>query len=59
MTAELKKVVDVKNGDTLFNMFDYLCSKVNWGKVALDAKAIAFMNTLFTELRKDERIIKQ
>ena len=50
--------VDLENGDTLFNMFDYLCSKVNWGKSNLDAEAVTCMNTLFMELRKDERIIK-
>mgnify|MGYP001195733027 CR=1 FL=1 len=50
--------VDLENGDTLCNMFDYLCSKVNWGKANLDNEAIVCMNTLFTELRKDTRIIK-
>ena len=50
--------VDLENGDTLVNMFDYLCSKVNWGKTALDDKAITCMNTLFVELGKDKRIIK-
>ena len=50
--------VDLENGDTLLNMFDYLCSRVNWGKSALDDAGIQCMNTLFTELRKDKRIIK-
>ena len=50
--------VDLKAGDTLMNMLDYLCSKVNWGKSALDNDAIVCMNTLFTELRKDKRVIK-
>jgi hypothetical protein len=55
-----KKVykVDLKNGDTLVNMFDYLCSKVPWGKSFLDSEAIVCMNTLFIELGKDTRIIK-
>jgi len=39
-------------------MFDYLCSRVNWGKAALDAEAVTCMNTLFVELGKDKRIIK-
>jgi len=39
-------------------MFDYLCSKVNWGNSFLDAEAVSCMNTLFIELRKDKRIIK-
>lgn len=50
--------VDLEKGDTLYNMFDYLCSKVNWGKSALDADAVTCMNTLFIELEKDKRIIK-
>lgn len=55
--SELKKV-DLEKGDTLFNMFDYLCSKVNFGKSALDADSIVCMNTLFKELRSDKRKIK-
>ena len=56
---EKKKVykVDLQNGDTLCNMFDYLCSRVNWAKSALDAEGITCMNTLFIELQKDKRII--
>lgn len=50
--------VDLQNGDTLCNMFDYLCSRVNWGKEALDSEAVTCMNTLFVELEKDKRIIK-
>jgi hypothetical protein len=56
-TKEIKKV-DLDNGDTLFNMLDYLCSRVDWGKSALDNEAIVCMNTLFIELRKDTRKIK-
>ena len=50
--------VDLENGDTLFNMFDYLCSRVDWRKSFLDNKAVVCMNTLFGELRKDKRKIK-
>ena len=50
--------VDLENGDTLVNMFDYLCSRVNWGKAALDNAGIQCMDILFTELGKDKRIIK-
>ena len=53
-----KAKVDVVNGDTLFNMFDYLCSRINFSKSALDGEAITCMNNLFIELRKDTRIIK-
>ncbi len=56
---EKKKVYKVNlEGDTLCNMFDYLCSRVNWGKSALDNEGIKCMNTLFLELGKDTRIIK-
>ena len=51
-------MVDLENGDTLVNMFDYLCLKVNWGKSALDNDGIICMNTLFIELGKDKRKIK-
>ena len=50
--------VDLQKGDTLCNMFDYLCSKVDWGKAALDNEAINCMNILFMELRKDSRKFK-
>ncbi len=50
--------VDLKNGDTLLNMFDYLCSRVNWAKSALHNEGINCMNILFLELAKDKRIIK-
>jgi len=50
--------VDLENGDTLCNMFDYLCSRVDWGKAALDNTAVDCMTILFVELGKDKRIIK-
>lgn len=40
---------------TLFEMLDYLCSKINWGKIAMDSTSVVCMNELFKELRKDER----
>lgn len=57
-TKKGKFPLDLDNGDTLFHMFDYLCSKVNWGDAALDNDGINCMNILFRELRKDERLIK-
>ena len=39
---------------TLFEMFDYLCSKINFGKATLDATAVRCMDGLFRELRKQE-----
>jgi len=56
--AKKEYKVGLENGDTLCNMFEYLCSRVNWGKAALDNKAINCMNTLFIELGKDKKIIK-
>ena len=50
---------DISNEDTatLFEMFDYLCSRIDFGNSLLDATAISCMNTLFIELRKqNERI---
>lgn len=55
-TKEYK--IDFEKGDTLKNMLDYLCSKVDWGKTALDNSGIRCMNILFLELGKDKRIIK-
>jgi len=52
------KEPDFENGDTLFNMFDYFCSRIDFGKSALDNSAIVCMNTLFQELRKQTEKIK-
>ena len=40
---------------TLFEMLDYLCSKINFGASFLDSTAVNSMNILFTELRKDNK----
>ena len=42
---------------TLEQMFDYLCSKVDFGKSCLDATAISCMNTLFVELKKQDDVM--
>ena len=52
MTKTEKETKILPAKPTLFEMFDYLCSRVNWGKASLDNEAICCMNTLFTELRK-------
>ena len=52
------KTIDLNKGATLVEMFDYLCSKVNWGKAVLDSEAITCMNTLFIELKKQKEVIK-
>jgi hypothetical protein len=43
---------------TLNEMFDYVCSKVDWGKSFLDSTAIWCMNKLFIELAKDKNKFK-
>lgn len=37
---------------TLYEMLDYLCSKIDFGKSALDNTAIVCMNKLFIKLRE-------
>ena len=39
-----KQTINLDEPVTLCEMFDYLCSRVNWGKAALDADAINCMN---------------
>ena len=46
------KDLSKENEATLFEMFDYLCSKVDFGKAALDSAAVVCMNTLFIELKE-------
>lgn len=43
---------------TLFEMFDYLCSKTDFGKSFLDSAAVRCMNQLFLELKKQDKKIK-
>lgn len=51
MTKPMKDL-SKENEATLLEMFDYLCSKINFGKANLDTTAIVCMNRLFLELRK-------
>ncbi len=53
--ANSKKNLSKEKEATLDEMFDYLCSKVDWSKSFLDATAVVCMNKLFTELKKDDR----
>ena len=57
MKKKIVRKIDLVNGDRLVNMFDYLCSKVDWGKANLDNEAVMCMNTLFIELNRDTRKI--
>ena len=49
-----KEKITLTEKPTLYEMFDYLCSKVNWGKTNLDCDAVVAMNKLFIELGKDK-----
>lgn len=40
---------------TLYEMFDYLCSKIDFSKSFLDATAVRSMNILGIELSKDTK----
>lgn len=55
-----KPIRDLTNTEfaTLFEMFDYFCSRMNLGKSSLDNVGIRCMNKLFLELRKQEEVIK-
>ncbi len=55
MTIKVKSIK--RTGDTLYNMFSYFCSRIDFGKSYLDADGIASMNRLFLELKKDTRKI--
>lgn len=56
--ARAKSQKDLSNESikeaTLYEMFDYLCSKVDWGKSFLDNTAVVCMNKLFIELKKND-----
>ena len=49
------KDISSESEATLYEMYDYLCSKINFGKSFLDAVAIRAMNNLFTVLCKDKK----
>ena len=48
------KNLDSEKEATLFEMLDYFCSKIDFGKTFLDSTAVRCMDTLFGELRKQE-----
>jgi len=50
-----KKDLSLESEATLEEMFDYLCSKIDFGKSFLDNTAVVCMDKLFKELKKDER----
>lgn len=47
-----KKDLSKEKEANLCEMFDYLCSKIDFGHSFLDATAIVCMNKLFIELKK-------
>lgn len=54
-TAKPQKDLSNEKEATLNEMFDYVCSKVDWGKSFLDNTAIRCMNKLFIETKKDTK----
>lgn len=56
--ATPKKDLSKEDEATLVEMFDYLCSKVNWGETNLDSTAVCCMNLLFIELSKQSEKVK-
>lgn len=50
----IKKDLSKEKEATHLEMLDYLCSKIDFGKSALDNTAVRCMNSLFIQLRKDE-----
>jgi len=55
-----KKKVIIINTDkaTLYEMFDYFCSKIDFGRTFLDAEAVGCINRLYMELGKDKKTYK-
>lgn len=55
--ADAKKDLSNEKEATLLEMFDYFCSKMDFGKSFLDNTAVVCMDRLFKELRKDNKKI--
>lgn len=51
-----KKDMSKNEEGTLFEMFDYLCTRVDWGSSNLDSAGIRCMNTLFIKLGEQKEI---
>jgi hypothetical protein len=56
--AKPNKDLSKETEATLFEMFYYFCSRMNFGKSFMDNTAICCMNRLFLELRKQTDKIK-
>jgi hypothetical protein len=54
MRKPIKDLTDEQEA-TLLEMFDYFCSKIDFGHSFLDNAAIRCMDTLAKELRKDNK----
>lgn len=48
--SEAKKDLSKEKEATLYEMFDYLCSKIDFGQSFLDSTAVSCMNKLFLKL---------
>ena len=53
--ANAKKDLSTKDEASLYEAFDYFCSKMDFEKSFLDSTAISCMNVLFIELKKDTK----
>lgn len=51
----MSKDLSKESEATLFEMFDYFCSKIDFSKSFLDSTAILAMNSLFINLKKDDK----
>jgi len=49
---DTKNAISEEKEPSLFEKFDYLCSKINFADSNLDSIAITYMNDLFIELKK-------
>ena len=50
----MKKDLSKEKEATLFEMFEYLCSKIDFGKSFLDYTASVCMNNLFKKLKEQK-----
>ena len=56
----IKPIKDLSKEEeaTLYEMLDYLCSRIDWGKTFLDNTAVVCMNELFKKLKQDKEKYK-
>ena len=52
--APPKKDLNGESEATLYEMLDYFCSRIDFGKSCLDSVSISCMNQLFLKLREQK-----